>query len=251
MRRRLEETAMNAWPALQQMLYDGWILRFGAGYTRRANSVNPLYESTLLDLDEKIAHCEALYAAQNLPCAFRLTSFGAPPGLDDRLDSRSYVHDASSLVQHLDLRTCALPQSDSYQLTTQPLDEWIVSFCQLAGKPVESHQTHKQMVNNILAARYLATLRDDGGEVVACGLAVLEADMVGLFDLLTGPARRNQGGGTALVAGLLRWAQDNGAAHAYLQVMENNAAARHLYEVKFGFQTAYNYWYRIHQAGGG
>ena len=45
--RRLEEVAMNAWPALQQMLFDGWILRFAQGYTKRANSVHPLFESHL------------------------------------------------------------------------------------------------------------------------------------------------------------------------------------------------------------
>lgn len=251
MLRRLEETAMNAWPALQQMLYDGWVLRFGAGYTRRANSVNPLYESALPDLDAKITHCEALYASQKLPCAFRLTSFNAPPGLDNRLEGRGYEHDAPSLVQHLDLTTRPLPGSNRYTFTTQPLNEWMVSFCQLSGKTLESHQTHKQMVQNILASRCLATLRDDGGAVAACGLAVQEGDMVGLFDVLTDPARRSQGCGTALIAGLLRWAQENGARHAYLQVMENNAPARHLYEAKFGFQTAYHYWYRIRQAGAG
>ena len=43
--RRLEEVAMNAWPSLQQMLFDGWIVRLAQGYTKRANSVNPLFES--------------------------------------------------------------------------------------------------------------------------------------------------------------------------------------------------------------
>ena len=46
--RRLEEVAMNAWPALQQMLFDGWIVRFAQGYTKRANSVHPRLASDLL-----------------------------------------------------------------------------------------------------------------------------------------------------------------------------------------------------------
>jgi hypothetical protein len=39
----IEELSMNAWPSIQTVLLDGWILRMSNGYTKRANSVNPLY----------------------------------------------------------------------------------------------------------------------------------------------------------------------------------------------------------------
>ena len=59
-KRRIEEVSLNSWPALQQILFDGWILRFSEGYTKRANSVNPLFASSM-DVGEKVDTCERLY----------------------------------------------------------------------------------------------------------------------------------------------------------------------------------------------
>ncbi|MEA3309760.1 MAG: hypothetical protein U9Q70_09655 [Chloroflexota bacterium] len=78
--RRIEEVSLNSWPALQQILFDGWVLRFSEGYTKRANSVNPLFASSL-DVEVKIDTCERLYAERGLPTVFRLTPFSSPAGL--------------------------------------------------------------------------------------------------------------------------------------------------------------------------
>ena len=65
--RRIEEAALNSWPALKQVWFDGWALRFANGYTKRANSVNCIHDSTL-DLESKISsYCrKVLYKKQNL-----------------------------------------------------------------------------------------------------------------------------------------------------------------------------------------
>jgi hypothetical protein len=82
--RHLEELTLDAWPPLQTLLYDGWLLGFSGGYTRRANSVQPLYPSTL-PLSDKIATCEAMFADRGLPIAFKVTSGSADPDLDATL----------------------------------------------------------------------------------------------------------------------------------------------------------------------
>jgi hypothetical protein len=81
--RHFEELTLNAWPPLQTLLYDGWLLGFSGGYTRRANSVQPLYPSTL-PLAEKIAECEATYAARCIPLTFKITSSAADPSWTQR-----------------------------------------------------------------------------------------------------------------------------------------------------------------------
>ena len=240
--RRIEEISLNSWPALQQILFDGWILRFSKGYTKRANSVNPLFDSHL-DVDEKIDTCERLYTEHGLPTVFRLTPFFSPPDLDQVLEKRNYTKVAPTLVLRLDLNGYNARPSPSVELREERLDDWIDTFCRFSESAVEGHQAHREILEAIPSRRFLASLADSG-QVVACGLGVLETGYFGLFDLITDPHQRNRGYGTKLLTSLLRWAQENGASHAYLQVVGKNATARHLY-AKLGFEEAYPYWYRV------
>jgi ribosomal protein S18 acetylase RimI-like enzyme len=240
--KRIEEASLNAWPALQQLLFDGWILRFSQGYTKRANSVNPLYGSSM-EAEEKIAACERLYTARGLPTIFRLTPFSRPPRLDQILADRGYRKIDPTYVLDLDLAGCDLSATPRVELADENVDAWIDIFCRLQRSPVQQHQAHRQILQAIPARRFLASL-SAAGQTVACGLGVLENGYFGLFDLITDPEQRRQGHGTKLVSGMLRWAQDNGAVQAYLQVMEENEPAHRLY-ARFGFQRAYEYWYRV------
>jgi len=239
--RRLEEAALNAWPALQQMLVGGWVLRFADGYTKRANSINPLYD-TGGDLIGRVGLCERLYAERGLPPIFRLTSCLAPLELDSALDRRGYRRIDRSLVLALDLRQQTLP-GNVLELRDEPFDEWMALFEQLSGQPHAQRSAHRAIVRSIAPPRLLAS-GVVGGEAVGCGLGALEGEYFGVFDLLVARGRRGQGYGTALVAAMLRWARERGAAWAYLQVMSANAPARHSYG-KLGFAEAYQYWYRV------
>src|SRR5712691_12846826 len=60
--RRLEELSLNASGAFQSLLYDGWLLGYRPGPTKRLRCVNPFYPSTL-PLQEKVLHCISFYAA--------------------------------------------------------------------------------------------------------------------------------------------------------------------------------------------
>ena len=240
--RRIEEVSLNSWPALQQMLFDGWLLRFAKGYTKRANSVNPLYGSTM-DVEEKVETCERVYAERGLPIGFRLTPFSSPPELDPVLERRGYALIDPTLVEYLDLERYAAPPEPAVELHEQGLEDWMDIFRRLTDFPVERQQAHREILQAIPGRRFLVTVRGRE-QAVACGLGVIEGAYFGLFDIFTAPEHRNRGYGTGLVAGMLEWAKGNGAQHAYLQVMEENVGARRLYG-RLGFGEVYGYWYRV------
>lgn len=240
--RRIEEASLNAWPALRQATVDGWLLRFANGYTKRANSVNPLRPPEG-GLETAVAACERIYREQGLPPVFRLTSLFAPPGLDELLERRGYRRADPTHVLRLDLRARPAGPGPSAEMLEETLDGWFPVHSALLGVPPETQAKHRAILEAIVP-RQLFALRREAGEAAACGLGVLEGDLFGLFDLVTAPGRRRRGHGAALVAGMLEWARERGAAHAYLQVVEANAPARRLYE-KLGFGEAYRYWYRV------
>lgn len=80
----IEEISLNNWQPLSTLLYDGWVLRFANGYTKRANSVNLIHYSTN-DLNLKIKECERLYSSKNLPTTFKITPFVQPNFEEKRL----------------------------------------------------------------------------------------------------------------------------------------------------------------------
>ncbi|MBD0304917.1 MAG: hypothetical protein ICV85_23015, partial [Tolypothrix sp. T3-bin4] len=69
--RKIEEISLNAWPCLQQILYDAWILRFANGHTKRSNSVNSVYKGTG-NVQDKIQRCQQVYSRKNLTTIFRI-----------------------------------------------------------------------------------------------------------------------------------------------------------------------------------
>lgn len=240
--KRIEEVSLNAWPALQQILYDGWILRFSKGYTKRANSVNPHWDAQL-DVAGKIDYCEKLYAKKNLRMIFRLTPFAIPVDLDNILADRDYKKIDPTLVMALDLRDIDFSPFRIELIKEPNLDTWLATFCQLSGYEFAEHKIHREILTRISATSFFAALYNDG-QIVSCGLGVLEGDYFGVFDLVTAKNQRNQGYGKRLIGAMLRRAQESGARYAYLQVTDSNQPARYLYE-KLGFKEAYYYWYRV------
>ncbi len=240
--RDLEELALTTWPALQQWLYDGWIIRFADGHTRRANSVNPLYPSHQ-DAAAKIAQCEQWYAEHHLPAVFRLNQHTAPADLDRLLDARRYCRVDASLTLHRRLDSWSLPRGLPGAMRSEQILDWLALYCQLSGKAIEQQDTHTAILQAIPAPRLFAALWD-GDQAVACAIGVVYARALSLVDVVTAPQHRQRGYGTSLVCQIFAWAQQIGATDASLQVQGDNVAARALY-ARLGFREIYTYWYRV------
>ena len=244
--RELEELALTTWPALQQWLYDGWVVRFAGGHTRRANSVTPLYPSRH-DPAAKIAQCEQWYAAANLPTVFRLNRRTAPLSLDRLLDARGYRLVDPSLTLHRRLDTLSLPSDLRGSLRSETPSDWLALYCRLSGKALEQQHSHTAILQASPPSRIFASLWD-GDQAVACAVGILYAQAISIVDVVTDPQHRRQGYGASLLGQIFAWAQRAGAGDAALQVQGDNTAARTLY-TRLGFREVYDYWYRVRQDG--
>ena len=237
--RRVEEASLNAWPALQQLLYDGWLLRFAGGFTKRANAIVPLYPGAL-PVAEKMAFCDALYRRAHLKTIVRLASVHPLGNLDDHLASDGYerIDPTEVLAATVDARD---RRADDF-VETSP-DEWLTIYGRLANMPAEAGMLHGALLKGIRLPCVFGAIVDHG-EPLACGLAVVEQDLVGLFDIVTHRQQRRRGYGRRLVSSLMCCGERLGAATAYLQVLADNAPALALYE-RLGFAPLYRYWYRV------
>jgi len=246
--RRVEEASLNAWPAMHQVLADGWLVRMSNGFTKRANCVVPLYagsESSSVgeasQVLEKIRYCENLYAREQLKTIFRLTSIPNDPALDELLARRGYQQLDLTDVKIRNLTTLSQPnQAVAFRLLT--LAEWVEHYAVLSDMPTHASRLHATLIRAIRPDCAFGVL-EHNDDVVACGLGVKEQDMVGIFDVITAAKARREGYGRALMQGLLGWGATQGAHLAYLQVAAGNSPAVSLYE-GLGFRNLYHYWYR-------
>lgn len=244
--RRIEEASLNAWPALHQVMLDGWILRFTRGFTKRANSVTPLYAAAQPPLD-KVRYCEELYAREGQKTIFRMTTVTTDDALEGLLADRGYECVDPTQVLHRSLGTGEFGIAGSFSVV--PVASFLTTYAALHAPDIDARaarsaaELHRAILNAIRGQTVFGSVLEDG-EPVACGMAVVEREVVGLFDVVVDPRHRRRGLGGVLVEGLLQRAVRMGARTAYLQVLNDNTAARGLYAA-LGFEPLYEYRYRI------
>jgi N-acetylglutamate synthase len=239
---RIEEISMNAWPALQTIHYDGWIIRLAEGVTKRSNSISLLYESKL-DINIKIDFCEKLYSSRNIPACFKLTEIAQPKDIEKILHSRGYEHALDLSVQLMNINNLIPDFDKKANISEMTDDRWLDSYLKMNQMDLSTKSEYKKILDQIILPKSLLTI-ESNGLVIGCGLGVVEDTYLGLFDIVIDKKYRNQGFGKMVIDNLLKWGRNKGAEIAYLQVLTDNAPAIRMYE-KLGFKEVYKYWYRI------
>jgi ribosomal protein S18 acetylase RimI-like enzyme len=238
---RVEETCLNAWPALRQVLLDGWVLRFSEGLTRRANSANPLRGPREAGGD-LIATCEMLYQKRQLPTIFRLPSI-IEPDLEEQLDALGYGREGESCVRYGDLTGVEISSDADVRLLSRPSREWFAAMAALQKHTAEQRRTYRRIVGSIAIPAAFSALAIDG-QFVALAYGAIHKRLLCYESVITDPRRQRRGYARRVIAGLAAWAKDQGAEGACLEVEMRNVPALALYDA-IGLKTElYRYHYR-------
>lgn len=236
----LELAADEAWPAPVRARLGGWILRAADNWTGRANSALAVGDPDRA-LPEAIDAVVRWYAERGQrPLINAPMPLAAP--VNAALDERGWSTRPLTLVQTAPLAPLLaapargdLPPVD---LADSASEQWYAMVAEHKGA---LPGTALRVLNGV-PEKVFAHVRDaDGGLLAVARGAVTGKDRwLGISLLQTAPAARRQGLGAHVVRALARWAAQRGAARAYLQVEERNAAAVALYG-RLGFTTHHTY----------
>ncbi len=238
----IEESSLNAWPAVSTVCRQGCLLRFADGYTKRSNSVNALYRFG--DAAELIDYAEAAYAGRKLSTVFKILGSRAYEELDSMLDGRGYKVLDRTTVRTADLSRAGHGVSPEVRIEESFSAEWVDGF--IGANHLEPRAPAVRSVLGLIQVETLVASVVENGRISAFGFAAVEDKRAGFFDIFVRQERRGSGLGRKIMESLMAAARNAGAEEGYLQVMDNNLPAQALYD-KLGFRPLYPYWYRVRE----
>jgi ribosomal protein S18 acetylase RimI-like enzyme len=233
----LERAALNAVPAPRVAWDGGFVVRGFMGGTGRANAACSLDPGEDPELEVRIGRIEAHYAALGLPCRFRSTPLD-PPGLLPLLETRGYREAEGAVIMQGGIQPAT--EADAEWLAS-PGPGWL-SVLATAEYQGSARRAEKEGTPPLLARPATWLVLHQDGVPAACGHAVADGSLCGLFDLAVRPEFRRRGLGRRLLGALSGWGAARGAGHCWLQVAPGNTSARSVYATA-GLAEAYRYRY--------
>lgn len=262
--RALERAAAVAWPGLDHEFCDGWLLRSGAGISRRANSAIAVDRDARADADI-LAAIDAWYAARQLPVLVAVPErlltrqiAGEPVGpevhvLTTDLDGDHHTGDNHPGDDHAGHVPDSVPVVST---SATPSREWVRAYLgddtQLGAAGLDAGAALLTGLADPTGMVAFATI-EENGRPVAIGRGAVTSDghggrWVGLTALWTAPGHRRRHLGDAVMSRLLRWGAEQGAARAYVQSESDDRVAGSWYRAR-GFALHHRYHYLMRRRG--
>jgi ribosomal protein S18 acetylase RimI-like enzyme len=238
---QVEQAAVAAWPAGRTQVEAGWLLRHTPGVgRRRSNSALPLDREPEPSLDA----VEAFYQDLGLPVIVQVSPAEEQGALDAALAARGYRREAPTLVLTAPTTAVAHLVNHGWPVVIEGVasGRWLRAYQALNG-PADTSAVAERVLSRVPSPAAFARV-DVDGEDAAIGLFVADGRWAGVFCMATAARFRRRGLALAVLVAGARWAAAAGCAGMYLQVEQDNVAARDLY-ARIGFRHSHSYHYRV------
>ena len=251
----LEQRAALGWRAPEEDRVGDWLLRAAGGFTGRANSALAVGDPGRPLGQAADAVC-GWYHARGLPAMIAISYPAAGPQADpvDRfLAGRGWgVRSGTATVMTAPAgqiaRAAGPVPAAAVAIDPEPDEAWLALY------HYRGQQGLPPIARQVLTSapwQAFASIRA-AGQTIAIGRVAAADGWAGLTAIEVDPGHRRRGLATVVTAALATRAAAHGAGHLYLQVEDDNEAARALYQ-RIGFAAHHGYHYRVAPAaqGGG
>ena len=262
----LERAAAGGWRAPEEAALGDWLLRAAGGFTGRANSALAVGDPGL-PLAAAITKVCRWYRARDLPPMVAVPYPLDQPGssaidrfLGDELgwpvrpgaatvmtaDPGEVAAQAAGAGDTADAGVTAgtaAHMGPDVDMAAEPDEGWLALYRFRGRRP-------PPVARRLLMSapwQAFASVRE-AGDTLAIGRVAVAGDWAGLTAVEVHPRHRRRGLGGAVTAALASAAAARGVAGLYLQVEDDNGAARALYR-RVGFADHHGYRYRVAPAG--
>lgn len=246
--RELARVATRAWRPVESERLGEWELRAASGFTRRANSVLPLGDPGL-PLDDALETVRRWYGARGLP-AYVQTATGAEGTqelLCAELERRGWVREVTAELWIGALAPVAdRAEGAGVELSREADEAWLARYQRKGVSDVALRVLRSG------PSVWFAKVPGSSEVPAAIGRCVVDGRWASFAAVEVDPEQRRRGLATEVMAALARRALDEGASAAWLQVENENTAARALYAgMGFAPHHAYHHYREPATAGNG
>jgi GNAT superfamily N-acetyltransferase len=221
----IERAGVSAWPALATERLGGWLWRYSAGGSQRANAIACL-DPPDRDVEAAIDRVEALYARAGAPPQFQVTAVSVPDDLDRRLAARGYrVNDPCWILAKAIGPGGGMPADVC--VLGEPVADWLDVYT--SAITPDRRRTAPRILAGVPGPRAFL-LAGIGGRPVATALCVIAGEVAIAECVATRAEARRQGAGARVMRAAETWAAAQGARILALGMTQANIAGRALYE---------------------